>query len=35
LTADDEVDELKDTVYRELLAKADRGEYPVRAALSI
>ena len=35
LISDDEVDELKDTVYRELLAKADRGEYPVRAAFDL
>ena len=35
LIADDEVDELKDTVYRELLAKADSGEYPVRAAFDL
>jgi len=35
LTSDDDVDELKDTVYRELLAKADRGEYPVRAAFDL
>jgi phosphate transport system protein len=35
LMADDEVDELKDTVYRELLEKADRGEYPVRAAFDL
>jgi phosphate transport system protein len=35
LTSDDEVDELKDAVYRELLAKADRGEYPVRAAFDL
>ena len=35
LLADDEVDELKDAVYRELLAKADQGEYPVRAAFDL
>ena len=35
LIADDEVDELKDSVYRELLEKADRGEYPVRAAFDL
>ena len=35
LVADDEVDELKDAVYRELLDKADRGEYPVRAAFDL
>jgi phosphate transport system protein len=35
LVADDEVDELKDAVYRELLEKADRGEYPVRAAFDL
>lgn len=35
LLADDEVDELKDTVYRELLEKADRGDYPVRAAFDL
>jgi phosphate transport system protein len=35
LLADDEVDELKDSVYRELLEKADRGEYPVRAAFDL
>jgi phosphate transport system protein len=35
LLADDEVDELKDAVYRELLEKADRGEYPVRAAFDL
>ena len=33
--ADDEVDELKDTVYRDLLALAERGEYPVRAAFDL
>jgi phosphate transport system protein len=35
LIADDEVDELKDTVYHELLALAERGEYPVRAAFDL
>jgi phosphate transport system protein len=35
LMADDEVDELKDLVYLELLQKADRGEYPVRAAFDL
>jgi phosphate transport system protein len=35
LLADDEVDELKDAVYRELLEKADHGEYPVRAAFDL
>lgn len=35
LLADDDVDELKDTVYRELLAKADQGTYPVRAAFDL
>lgn len=35
LASDDEVDELKDAVYRELLEKADRGEYPVRAAFDL
>jgi len=35
LMADDEVDELKDLVYLELLQKADRGEYPVRAVFDL
>ena len=35
LVADDEVDELKDSVYRHLLEQADRGEYPVRAAFDL
>ncbi len=35
LMADDEVDELKDAVYRELLQKADKGDYPVRAAFDL
>jgi phosphate transport system protein len=35
LLADDEVDELKETVYRELLDLADRGQYPVRAAFDL
>lgn len=35
LVADDEVDELKDSVYRELLDKADRGECSVRAAFDL
>jgi len=35
LLADDEVDDLKDTVYSEMLAKAEHGEYPVRAAFDL
>ncbi len=35
LLADDEVDELKDSIYRELLEKADHGQYPVRAAFDL
>jgi phosphate transport system protein len=35
LAADDEVDELKDSIYRELLQKADLGAYPVRAAFDL
>ncbi len=35
LADDDEVDALKDTVYRELLEKADRGAFPVRAAFDL
>jgi phosphate transport system protein len=35
LVADDEVDELKDSVYSDLLEKADRGECPVRAAFDL
>ncbi len=35
ILADDEVDELKDAVYRELLQKAEEGKYPVRAAFDL
>ena len=35
LISDDEVDELKDSVYRELLGMAERGDYPVRAAFDL
>jgi phosphate transport system protein len=35
LVADDEVDDLKDTIYRELLARVDRGDYPARAAFDL
>ncbi|HVW08207.1 MAG TPA: phosphate signaling complex protein PhoU [Bryobacteraceae bacterium] len=35
LIADDEVDDLKDSVYRELLYRVDRGLYPARAAFDL
>lgn len=35
LIDDDEVDGLKDSIYRDLLDSADRGEYPVKAAFDL
>ena len=35
LMADDEVDDLKDSVYRDLLARVDRADYPARAAFDL
>jgi phosphate transport system protein len=35
LIADDEVDDLKESVYRDLLARVDRADYPARAAFDL